>query len=204
MLGATASLVLAGLGMAGNAVQAVKASKQQKQAQDAAKQAAANLRNIEETNYMAGLQTPDISKLEFDQQARNQAQTVQALQEMGPEGAAQASGVVGAANEAALRTSQQQALLESNTQQQILGAEQDIEKGRVRREGAIGLMELEGAQTAAADAQATKQQAIGGMVDMAGLGIQGADEMIGLYGNRKTGKAAEEFAGSLPNQWYPG
>jgi hypothetical protein len=195
MLGATASLVLAGLGMAGNAVQAVKASKQQKQAQDAAKQAAANLRNIEETNHMAGLQTPDVSKLAFDQQARNQAQTVQALQEMGPEGAAQASGVVGAANEAALKTSQQQALLESNTQQQILGAEQDIEERRAEREEVIGLMELEGAQTAAADAQATKQQAIGGMFDMAGLGIQGADQMIGLYGKNKTGSVAGALGG---------
>lgn len=185
MLGATATLIMAGLGMAGNAVKAVRANKQQKEAQSAAKQYANDIKKVKETNYMEGLQSADISKLAFEQQSRNTAQMTQALQEMGPEGAAQATGVVSAGNEAALETAQAQGVQDMSVQNKILSTEQEIEERRANRETGVAAMGLEGAQKASADAGTRRDEAITGMFDMAGLGIQGADDLISLYRKKK-------------------
>lgn len=185
MLGATASLILGGLGMAANAVQAVQANKQKKEADAAAKQYAQDLKNVQEVNYMAGLQAPDIMSIQQEANARNTQMNIQAMQEMGAAGAAQAGNIVEANRQADLQAAQQQAVLEQQTQRQVLGTQQEIEGRRAGREEGIALMGLEGAQMAGLQAQNQKASSIEGMFGAAGLMIGGADQAVGLYGNKK-------------------
>jgi len=206
MLGATATLIMAGLGMAGEAINAVKANKQQKAAAAAGKKYAADIAGIEEQNKMASLQSSDISKLKNEQTAGIQAGAIQAMQEMGPEGAAQASAIVDAGNKDLLRTAELQGKQDMGVQETILGVDQYIEEGRVQREGAVAWAGLEQSRKDVDTAQANKNSAISGMFDMAGLGIEGIDKASKLYGKNKDAESAQQFSNSIPQpgQWFAG
>lgn len=183
MLGATASLILGGLGMAANAAQAVKANKEKKAAEAAAKQYADNLKNITETNYMMGLQSPDISSLQQEANARNQQMAIQAMQEMGAAGAAQATGILESGRQADLQTAQQQAVMDQQTQQIGLQTQQGIEQRKAARQTGIEQMGLQGSQLAAYQAQNQKAASLSGLMGSVGTAISGIDGLIGLYGN---------------------
>jgi hypothetical protein len=181
MLGGAAAIVMGALSLGKNLADSIKASKEAKAADDAAKQYAQDYKNIEEINYMAGLQAPDISKMQQEEAARATQMSIQAMQEMGPN-AAQVGNIVEAQRKSNLETAQKQGVLEKQVEQQALATQQQIESNRVAREEDIAAYGLEGAQAAALDAQNRKTKSVEGMFGAAALGIQGIDQLIGLYG----------------------
>lgn len=172
------------LGLGTSLAQTLKANKQAKSAEAAAKQYAQDYKNIEEVNYMAALQAPDISKMQQEEAARATQMSIQAMQDMGPEGAAQVGNIVEAQRQANLKTAQQQGILEQQVQQQVLGTQQQLEGKRAAREESVALMGLQGAQMAGLQAQEQKTAGIEGMFGGAGLMIGGVDQAIGLYGDK--------------------
>jgi ribosomal protein S11 len=81
-MAATTSLIIAGASAAASAGQAIAANKRRKEADFAAKDAAAKLRGISETDYSAGLQVPTMGYDLAQEGVQQQVATgVQALQE---------------------------------------------------------------------------------------------------------------------------
>ena len=87
---AATSLIIAGASAAASAGQAIAANKRRKEADFAAKNAAAKLKGISETDYSAGLQVPTMGYDLAQQGVQQQVSTgIQALQDTG------AAGVIG-------------------------------------------------------------------------------------------------------------
>lgn len=153
---------VAGLGL--TAYQMYQSSEDQKAAESASKQAAQQLKSIKETNPYSAVQAPDVSALAFQQNAAMQASTVEALQGMGAEGAAQIAQVDQIARANALQASESQASINYQRDIEEAKAGADIEMRRAMREGDIASMELSGAQLAAAEAKAKKQAGAANLV----------------------------------------
>ena len=162
---------VAGLGL--TAYQMIQSSEDKKSAEKAATRAENQLKSIKEVNSYKALQAPDISKIAFEQNAQSQATTVEALQGMGTEGAAQIARVDEIARANALETAQAQAGINYQRDAAVAQAESGIEQRRVQREGAMALGTLQGAQSATAQAQQNMQA--------------GAVDLIGGIGNLATG-----------------
>lgn len=117
----SAGVSLAGLGM--SAVQAIKANRDMKKAQADANAALTQYGNITRPNAFAALQAPDVSSLAYDRNQRMMAQGTEALQGMGPEGAAGVANLLQAGQESNLQAAQDQAQAMYN---------RDIVKGNVQ------------------------------------------------------------------------
>ena len=167
----SAGVSLAGLGM--NALQAIKANKDMK------KYAAEADKNINQyaqgrmTNYMAGLQTPDVSSLAYQQNQRAMSQGADVISQGGAESAiGGAANLVQSAQEANLQAAQQQAVMNQATQQKILGTEQDIEEEAFGRGKEAQAWKAGNAMAQQNQAAETKASAISGIASglSAGLG----------------------------------
>lgn len=166
-MAATTSLIIAGASAAASAGQAIAANKRRKEADFAAKNAAAKMRGITETDYSAGLQVPTMGYDLAQEGVQQQVATgIQALQDAG------AAGVIGGlptltqqSNQANLelgadlqQQEYQRDLMRANTRQQIEGRKNE-------REYDIASGELMGAQAASSENRQIANQAI-----MSGLG----------------------------------
>lgn len=167
MAAITSTLVsLAGVGL--SVGKAIKGQQQAKAANAAAEAAAATMAGQQATNEMAALQTPDVSSLAF-QEAQGQTQMqVQALQEMGTEGAANVGRIAEAGRRSALQAAQAQGVAQQATQQKILEGEQAKEDTNLAMRRQEATMQLEGAR--AAEAAGKEQMAEGISQAVTGLG----------------------------------
>jgi len=175
-MAATTSLIIAGASAAASAAQAIAANKRRKEADFAAKNAAAKMRGISETDYLTGLQVPTMGYDLAQEGVQQQVATgVQALQEAG------AAGVIGGLPTLTQQSNQANLELGADLQQQeyqrdLMRAEnrQRIEGRKVARELGITEGELAGAQLAASENRQIANQAI-----MSGLGA--VQEGYGQY-----------------------
>jgi hypothetical protein len=187
-MAATTSLIIAGASAAASAGQAIAANKRRKEADFAAKDAAAKLRGISETDYSAGLQVPTMGYDLAQEGVQQQVATgVQALQDAG------AAGVIGGLPTLTQQSNQANLELGADLQNQeyqrdLMRAQtrQQIEGRKVGREVGIAAGELEGAQLAASENRQIANQAIG-----AGLGALQAGygqylEAKSLYDTQKS------------------
>lgn len=189
-MAATTSLIIAGASAAASAGQAIAANKRRKEADFAAKDAAAKLRGISETDYSAGLQVPTMGYDLAQQGVQQQVATgVQALQDAG------AAGVIGGLPTLTQQSNQANLELGADLQQQeynrdLMRAQtrQGIDQRRVGRETDIATGELEGAQMAASENRQIVNQSIG-----AGLGALQAG-----YGQYLEGKPLYNQATTRP------
>jgi hypothetical protein len=164
---AATSLIIAGASAAASAGQAIAANKRRKEADFSAKDAAAKLRGISETDYSAGLQVPTMGYDLAQQGVQQQVATgVEALQSAG------AAGVIGGLPTLTQQSNQANLELGADLQQQeyqrdVMRAQtrQGIDQRRVGREFDISMGEVQGAQMAASENRQIANQAIG-----AGLG----------------------------------
>jgi hypothetical protein len=149
-----------------------------KGAEKAAQGYASKLMNISESNKMASLQTPDLSSLGYQQTQRQMADATQALQGMGPEGAASVANLTQAGIQQQAETTQQQAEANFKRDEKVLTAAGDIERRRVEREAEMLKSQLTGAQMARADAQSAMASNIQGAFGSlsAGLGDTASSE----------------------------
>jgi len=179
MAAVTSSIVaLGGLGL--SVAQAAEGAKNKKAANAAASQAAANLKSIKEVDNYAAIQSPDISKLAYEQSARSQAASIEALKGMGPEGAAQVAKLEQIARETDLKTAQSQAQMDAQTDMAIATGQQGIEQRRAGREAGAEWGALQGAQNAAVAGQEQMVAGITGAFGAAGNLATGLGEATSL------------------------
>ena len=175
----SAGVAVAGLGM--NIAQQTKAKQDKKKAEQAAQAAANQFKNIKEQNAMAGVSVPTLG-YELAQQAmeRQAMAGIEAAKGAGAEGVIGAiPGLVAAGNEANLQLGAQlgEKQFERDVMQAQIGA--GIEERRAMREGELYSAQLMGAQQAAADAEASRQQAIAGMFESGGQLVSGIGGALG-------------------------
>jgi hypothetical protein len=187
--------ILGGLSAVASGISAIQNFQQAKQAQKAANMFGQQLQGIKETNTLLGLKTPDISGLQSQQTAAQTAQATQAVQGMGPEGAAQVANIYQAGLQQNAENMQRQAEANFQTDLAKRQNEQQVQSSNVAAQRALAASRLEGAQQAAAD----KYNA----------GIAGVTGAISGLGNAAAGLAtSSEFDYGLKNKkqkmknWY--
>jgi hypothetical protein len=185
---AATSLIIAGASAAASAGQAISANKRRKEAEFSAKNAAAKLRGISETDYSAGLQVPTMGYDLAQQGVQQQVATgVQALQDTG------AAGVIGGLPTLTEQSNRANLELGADLQNQeyqrdLFRAEnrQAIDQRRALREADIAMGEVEGAQMAASENRQIANQAVGDIFGAASLGYGQYLEAKPLYAAQKS------------------
>jgi hypothetical protein len=163
---------LAGMGM--NIGQAVKAKKDKEKAQQAASRAAAEIKSIKEQNPFEQVQVPTLG-FELAQQNidRSMQSAIGATKGAGAEGVIGAiPGVLQAGNEAALNLAAQAGEAKYQRDAAQATAQSYINQRATDRKAELGLLDLQGAQSAAAEADARRAAAITGAVE-SGIGLAG-------------------------------
>jgi hypothetical protein len=160
---ASTALIIAGASAASSAGQAIAANKRRKEAEFSAKDAAAKLRGISETDYSAGLQVPTMGYDLAQQGVQQQVATgVQALQDAG------AAGVIGGLPTLTEQSNRANLELGADLQNQeyqrdLMRAQtrQSIEGRKNEREYDIASGELMGAQAASSENRQIVNQSVG-------------------------------------------
>lgn len=199
-----AGTALAGMGM--NIGQAVKANKQAKAAAGAAEAAAKQIASIKETNPFSKVQVPTLG---FDRVREGLDRTTVAA--LGAAQGAGAEGVIGAASNIVQAQKDQELALaaqagEMGMQRDLYeaSAQEGINQRQATREEDLGLMKLEGAQKAKADAESRKAEAIAGIVGGAADALGYGAELAPLYKKQKVGKDAFSSVYKKPKPNYTG
>ena len=183
----SAGVALAGVGMSVN--QAVQADKERKKAQQAASAAANRMKNIKEENAFKNIEMPTLG-FELAQQSADRAMMsgIQSVQGAGAE------AVIGALPGMMQVGSEQQLQLAAQANEAQMGlditkaeAQQGANMRNTMAEREMELYRLEGAQGAAAQAQANKQAGIAGAVQGLGSAAQYAGLSAALYKNKGQG-----------------
>ena len=182
----SAGVALAGVGMSVN--QAVQADKERKKAQQAASAAANRMKNIKEENAFKDVEMPTLG-FELAQQSADRAMMsgVQSVQGAGAE------AVIGALPGMMQVGSEQQLQLAAQANEAQMGiemakaeAQQGANMRNTMAQREFATMQLQGAQGAAAQAQADKQAGIMGAVQGLGSAVGYAAEAVPLYQQQKT------------------
>ncbi len=188
MAAVTSTLLAAGsLGL--SASQMVKANKDEQKAQAASKLAASTIRNTRQQNAFQALQAPDVASLAQQANLQSQAQTVQALQDMGPEGAAMIASVGQGARASNLQAAQSQAGVNYQRDVAQAQAQQGINREQYAANINLEMSQLQGAGQAQMNAQASRNAAISGMFGAAGQIATGIGEAAPLYRERRGAQA---------------
>jgi hypothetical protein len=143
--------ILGGLSAVASGISAIQNFQQAQQAQKSANMFGQQLQGIKETNALLGLKTPDISGLQAQQTAAQTAQATQAIQGMGPEGAAQAANIYQAGLQQNAENMQRQAEADFQTDLAKRQNEQQVQFRNVTAQRDLATSRLEGAQQQAAD-----------------------------------------------------
>lgn len=165
--------ILGGLSAVASGISAIQNFQQAKQADKAAQMFGNQLANIKETNVFRGIQAPDISALQAQQTAAQTAQATQAVQGMGPEGAAQVANIYQAGLQQNAENMQRQAQIDYQNQLTKAEAEQGVQYRNIQAQRDIAAARLEGAQQKAADKYNAGIQGVSGLVG--GLGMAAGD-----------------------------
>jgi hypothetical protein len=196
----SAGVALAGVGLSVN--QAVQADKEKKRAQGAATAAANRMKNIKEENAFKNIEMPTLG-FELAQQSADRAMMsgVQSVQGAGAE------AVIGALPGMMQVGSEQQLQLAAQANEAQMGL--DLKKAEAQQmanarntmaERDFATMQLQGAQGAAAQAQADKQAGIMGAVQGLGTAVGYAGEAVPLYQQKRAGTLPVSEAQAAWNQ----
>jgi len=143
--------ILGGLSAVASGISAIQNFQQAQQAQKSANMFGQQLQGIKETNALLGLKSPDVSGLQAQQTAAQTAQATQAIQGMGPEGAAQVANIYQAGLQQNAENMQRQAEADFQTDLAKRQNEQQVQFRNISAERALATSRLEGAQQAASD-----------------------------------------------------
>lgn len=183
----SAGVALAGVGLSVN--QAVQADKERKRAQQAATAAANRMKNIKEENAFKNIEMPTLG-FELAQQSADRAMMsgVQSVQGAGAEAVIGAlPGMMQVGSEQQLQLAAQANEAQMNLDLQKAQAQQMANARNTMAQQEMALYELQGAQGAAAQAQANKQAGIAGAVQGLGSAAQYAGLSAALYKNKGQG-----------------
>lgn len=162
--------ILGGLSAVASGLSAIQNFQQAKQAQKSANLFGQQLSNIKETNVFRGVQAPDVSSLQAQQTA---AQTAQAVQGMGPEGAAQVANIYQAGLQQNAENMQRQAEMNYQNEMAKAQAGQGVEARNIEAQRAFKESQLMGAQQAAADRYNAGMAGIEGLIGGLGTAVAG-------------------------------
>ena len=176
----TSTIVAVG-GLALSAGQMVKANKDGQRADEAAKLAAASIKNTTQENAFEALQAPDVKSYAEQSNLQVQANTVDALKDMGTEGAAQVVKVEETARQGNLQAAELQAETNFKRDTYEANAQQGINSQQYKTEMDMEKSRLEGAQSASAAAEANKNAAIAGMFGAAGNAVTAGGNALSDY-----------------------
>ena len=193
----SAGVALAGVGLSVN--QAVQADKERKRAQQSATAAANRMKNIKEENAFKNIEMPTLG-FELAQQSADRAMMsgIQSVQGAGAE------AVIGALPGMMQVGSEQQLQLAAQANEAQMGL--DLKKAEAQQmanarntmaEREMELFKLEGAQGAAAQAQANMNAGISGAVQGLGTAVGYAGEAVPLYQHQKAGSMTAGVASQL-------
>jgi hypothetical protein len=182
----SAGVALAGVGLSVN--QAVQADKERKRAQQSATAAANRMKNIKEENAFKDIEMPTLG-FELAQQSADRAlmSGIQSVQGAGAE------AVIGALPGMMQVGSEQQLQLAAQANEAQMGL--DLKKAEAQQmanarntmaEREMELFKLEGAQGAAAQAQANMNAGISGAVQGLGTAVGYVGEAVPLYQKNRT------------------
>jgi hypothetical protein len=143
--------ILGGLSAVASGISAIQNFQQAQQAQKSANMFGQQLQGIKETNALLGLKSPDVSGLQAQQTAAQTAQATQAIQGMGPEGAAQVANIYQAGLQQNAENMQRQAEADFQTDLAKRQNEQQVQFRNVTAQRDLAQARLEGAQQQAAD-----------------------------------------------------
>lgn len=169
--------ILGGATALASGISAIVNFQQAQQREKDAEAKARNIMGIQETNKMAALQAQDVASLSRQQTAQQTAGATQAIQGMGPEGAAQIANVYQAGREAEAQTAERQAQINFDVEAAKAQAAQNLEFRNVSAQRELALQELQDTRQAAADKRAAGIAGIEGA--FAGLGMA-AEDIIGM------------------------
>jgi hypothetical protein len=188
MAAVTSTLVALG-GVGVSAAQAIKAQSQMKQATQASALAKQQLKQIKETNPFKAVQTPMLGfELAQQQQSQREAQMVGALEGAGAEGIIGGIGQVAqAGNEQDLQLAAQANQTQFQRDMAQAQAESGIEARKAERDFTVGLGEIQEQNMRRYEAASNRNAAIAGALGFAGDIAGNLDDMIGLYGKKKSG-----------------
>jgi hypothetical protein len=187
MAAVTSTLVaLGGIGV--SAAQAIKSQSQMKQATQASNLAKQQLKQIKETNPFKALQVPTLGlEMAQQQQSQREAQMVGALQGVGAEGVIGGIGQVAAAgNEQDMALAAQANKAQYDRDMVQAEAQLGIGARQAERDFTIGVGEIQQQNAIRAEAQKNKNAAIEGAIGSAGDLAGSLDDVIDLYGNKKS------------------
>ena len=165
--------ILGGLSAVASGISAIQNFQQAKQAQKTANMFGQQLQGMKETNALLGLKSPDISGLQAQQTAAQTAQATQAIQGMGPEGAAQAANIYQAGLQQNAENMQRQAEADFQTDLAKSQNEQQVQFRNTSVERALATSRLEGAQQAASDRYNAGISGVTGAVSGLGNAVAG-------------------------------
>lgn len=188
MAAVTSTLVaLGGIGV--SAAQAIKSQNQMKQATQAGALAKQQLKQIKETNPFKALQVPTLGlEMAQQQQSQREAQMVGALQGVGAEGVIGGIGQVAAAgNEQDMALAAQANQAQYNRDVAQAEAQLGIGARQAERDWMAGIGEIQEQNMRRSEAQANRNAAIEGALGFAGSAASSLDDLIGLYGKKKSG-----------------
>ena len=143
--------ILGGLSAVASGISAIQNFQQAKQAQKTANMFGQQLAGIAEADKYKALKSRDISSLAAQQTAAQTAQATQAVQSMGPEGAAQVANIYQAGREADAKTAMDQAAMDAQMALQKAEGAQGVEARNIAAQREFKASQLAGAQQAAAD-----------------------------------------------------
>lgn len=181
----SAGVALAGVGLSVN--QAVQADKERKRAQQAATAAANRMKNIKEENAFKDIEMPTLG-FELAQQSADRAMMsgVQSVQGAGAEAVIGAlPGMMQVGSEQQLQLAAQANEAQMNLDLQKAEAQQMANARNTMAEREFVQSQLEGAQTASAQAQLNKQAGISGAVQGFGTAVGYAGEAVPLYQQKR-------------------
>lgn len=143
--------VLGGLSAVASGLSAIKNFQAAQDAQKSANLYGQQLAGIAEADKYKALKSADISSLAAQQTAAQTAQATQAVQGMGPEGAAQVANIYQAGLQQDAQTMTEQAKLDAQMELQKAEGAQGVEARNIAAQRAFKESQLQGAQQAAAD-----------------------------------------------------
>jgi hypothetical protein len=165
--------VLGGLSAVASGLAAIKNFQSAQDAQKSANLYGQQFAGITEADKYKALKSRDISSSVTQRTAAQNAAAVQAVQGMGPEGAAQITGIAGETNRLNLEAMTEQAKLDAQMELQKAEGAQGVEARNIAAQRAFKTSQLEGAQTAASDLYNAGISNVTGAITGAGLAAAG-------------------------------
>ena len=143
--------VLGGLSAVASGLAAIKNFQSAQDAQKSANLYGQQFAGISEADKYKALKSRDISSLAAQRTAAQTAQATQAVQGMGPEGAAQVANIYQAGLQQDAQTAMDQAAMDAQMELKKAEGAQGVEARNIAAQRAFKQDQLEGAQTAASD-----------------------------------------------------